>query len=102
MECIHEISVVFYSRTSDCKMKLEPFACPVCDDGTMVEVELNEEAFNEAKRFPMMVAVKCPKKHDLVAFVNKDRAVSDVEPAVSVKKEEKDALAKSKDYFEQF
>ena len=82
-------------------MKLEPFACPVCTDGTMVEIEVDDAAIDEAKRFPMMVAVKCPKKHDLVAFVNKDRSVSDVEPAVSVKKD-KDAIEKTTDYFENF
>ena len=76
-------------------IKLEPFKCPVCDDNTMVELEVEEKTFEEAKRFPMMIATKCTKKHDLIAFVDQEKRVRDVETAVSAKKEEKDAIDKT-------
>ena len=84
------------------KIILDPFKCPVCDDGTMVELEIDEEVFASAKRFPMMIANLCPKKHNLIAFVDQEMKVRDVESAVTAKTEEKDAIDKSKDYFEAF
>ena len=87
------------------KLKIDPFACPVCNDGTMIEMEINEKTFSEAKRFPMMIQTKCSKNHDLIAFVDKEKKVRDVEAAVAgiaEKKNEVDAIDKSKDYFESF
>ena len=84
------------------KLRLDPFKCPVCDDGTMVDLEIEESVFEEAKRFPMMVATKCPKTHDIIAFVDQEKRVRDVEKAVAAKKEEKDAIDKTKEYFESF
>ena len=84
------------------KLKLNPFACPVCEDGTMVEIEVEEKIFNEAKRFPMMITTKCQKKHNLIAFVDKEKNVRDVEAAISAQKKEADAVDKTKDYFESF
>ncbi|MHA2426198.1 MAG: hypothetical protein ACXAEF_15525 [Candidatus Thorarchaeota archaeon] len=66
----------------------------------MVTIEVKESTFEDSKRFPMMVATKCSKKHDLIAFVDQERRVRDVEEAVSAKIEEKDAIEQSKDYFE--
>ncbi len=84
------------------KIKLDPFNCPVCDDGTQVDLEIDESTFAEAKRFPMMVATRCPKNHNLIAFVDQEKRVRDVEKAVTAKQEEKDAIDKTKDYFESF
>jgi hypothetical protein len=84
------------------KIKLNPFKCPVCGDSTTVELEIEESILDEAKRFPMMIATKCSKKHDLIAFVDKEKQICDVEKAVTATKEEKDAIEKTKDYFEDF
>jgi len=84
------------------KLKLNPFACPVCNDGTMVEIEIEEETFTEAKRFPMMITIKCKKKHNLIAFVDKEKNVLDVEAAISAQKKDDDVIDKTKDYFESF
>ena len=84
------------------KLKLDPFKCPVCKDDTLVNLEIEEKTFNEAKRFPMMITVKCPNKHDLIAFVDQEKKVRDVETTVSSKQKEKDVMDKTRDYFESF
>ena len=84
------------------KYRIDSFKCPVCNDNTLVSLEIDEKTFNEAKRFPMMITVKCPHKHDLVAFVDQEKKVRDVETAVSAKQKEKDVMDKTRDYFESF
>ena len=42
------------------------------------------------------------REEDGIVFVDKEKRVRDVEKAVSATKEEKDAIEKTKDYFEDF
>ncbi|TXT54537.1 MAG: hypothetical protein BAJATHORv1_60033 [Candidatus Thorarchaeota archaeon] len=78
------------------KVELTPFKCPVCGDGTLVDVEIEESAIKEAKRLPAMVTTKCKRDHQLVIFVDGKFHVRDVEAAV--KAAESDAIDKTKDW----
>ncbi|MDF1539027.1 MAG: hypothetical protein P1Q69_08995 [Candidatus Thorarchaeota archaeon] len=66
----------------------------------MIEIIFEEQTFNETKRLPMMVAIKCPKKHNFIAFVDKEKRGRDIE--VAAQKNEADAIDRSKNYFEAF
>ncbi len=80
------------------RKKLKPFACPVCGDGSLVEVEIEEEVITEAKRIPAMMTTRCAKKHTLVLFVDANFQIRDVEVAVQAR--EKDVIDKTKDWFD--
>ncbi len=79
---------------------LNPFNCPTCKDGTLVRVDVDEDAIMKATRLPAMITVSCSKKHSLVVFVDRGFQVRDVEAAVATSKDEnKDALDKTTDWF---
>ena len=84
------------------KIKLKPFACPACGSGTLVYVEVEEHKILHAKRYPVIVTAKCPKGHALVAFVDANFQVRDVESAAEASEEEKGATDKAADYFGKF
>lgn len=84
------------------KIKLKPFACPACAEGTLVYVEVDERKITLAKRYPVIVTAKCPKSHTLVAFVDANFQVRDVEAATEATEEEKGATDKAAGYFESF
>lgn len=84
------------------KIKLKPFACPACKDGSLVYVEVEESKIAHAKRYPVIVTAKCQKHHALVAFVDSNFQVRDVEAAAEASEEQKGATDKAAGYFESF
>jgi hypothetical protein len=84
------------------KVKLNPFACPTCKDGMLVYVEVEELTIKRAKRFPTIVTAKCSRNHALVVFVDANFQVRDVEPSAVATEEQKDAVDKTKGWFESF
>ncbi|TFG32126.1 hypothetical protein EU528_04275 [Candidatus Thorarchaeota archaeon] len=84
------------------KIKLKPFACPACTQGNLVYVEVEERKITQAKRYPVIVTAKCSKSHALVAFVDSNFQVRDVEVATEATEEEKGATDKAAGYFESF
>jgi hypothetical protein len=81
------------------RVSLSPFNCPVCKDGTLVRVDVDEDSIKKAKRLPAMVTVNCSKNHTLVLFVDGGFQVRDVEAAVGAKGEDKDAMDKTGSWF---
>ncbi|MFX1481629.1 MAG: hypothetical protein ACFFCP_00420 [Promethearchaeota archaeon] len=83
------------------KVKLKQFACPACRDGTLVYVEVDEYMITTAKRYPVMVTAKCPtKNHSLVVFVDANFQIRDVEAAAEATEEKKDAIDRTKGWFD--
>ena len=68
-------------------IRLKAFACPVCKDGTLVEIKIKKSALKRSNRFPVLVTAKCPKSHNLVLFVDASYQVRDVEVALQVVEE---------------
>jgi len=81
------------------KKALTPFTCPVCKNGTLVQVEIEEKVIREATRLPAVVLAKCSSKHSLVLFVDGNFQVRDVEAASEADEKEKDAIANTVDWF---
>jgi hypothetical protein len=81
------------------KVVLSPFSCPICKNGTLVRIEVEEDTVRNAKRLPAMVTAKCTKNHMLVLFVDGNFQVRDVEAASIALQEETDAIEKTKDWF---
>jgi hypothetical protein len=81
------------------RVSLNPFNCPVCKDGTIVRVDVDEDSIIKAKRLPAMVTVTCSKNHTLVLFVDRSFQVRDVEAAVGATGGDKDAIDKTEDWF---
>jgi len=82
------------------KVTLNPFNCPTCKDGTLVRVDVDEDAIMKATRLPAMITVSCSKNHTLVVFVDRGFQVRDVEAVVATSKDvNKDALDKTTDWF---
>jgi hypothetical protein len=63
------------------KVKLTPFACPACTDGTQVSVEVVKKKITKADRHPTMVTTRCQNDHSLVVFVDLNFQIRDVEVA---------------------
>jgi transcription elongation factor Elf1 len=84
------------------KVKLKPFPCPTCGEGKLVYVEVEESTIKRAKRFPTIVTARCGKGHALVVFVDANFQVRDVEGSAVATEEEKDAVDKTKGWFESF
>lgn len=81
-------------------MPLSPFNCPTCKDGTLVRVDVDEDAIKKAKRLPAMITVSCSKNHSLVVFVDGGFQVRDVEAAVDTANgENRDGIDKTTDWF---
>ena len=78
------------------KVKLTQFACPACQDGTLVYVEIEGKKIKEAKRYPTIVTAKCPSEHSLVVFVDSNFQIRDVEVAAEATKKVKDPIKKKK------
>ena len=81
------------------KVILKPFACPACGNGTMVTVEIEEDAIKNAKRLPAMITTTCKKEHSLVIFVDGRYHVRDIEVAVQTAVDTKDATDKAGEWF---
>jgi len=63
------------------KVKLTPFACPACGDGTQVSVEVEKKKIKKAKRHPTIITTRCQNDHSLVLFVDLNFKIRDVEVA---------------------
>ncbi|MGQ4912903.1 MAG: hypothetical protein ACP6KW_12090 [Candidatus Thorarchaeota archaeon] len=82
------------------EISLKPFACPACNDGTLVEVKVKEEVITGASRYPTIITAKCPKGHSLVVFVDANFQVRDVEEAAQASEKKQDAIDKAKGWFD--
>ncbi len=79
---------------------LQPFSCPTCADGTLVRLEVEDTTILSARRHPVMVTCRCEKGHALVAFVDANFQVRDVEAAAEAKSEKVDGVAKTKSWLD--
>lgn len=61
------------------KVSMKPVACPTCADGTLLHIEVEESTISHAKRYPVMIAMKCSKGHSLVIHVDARFQIRDVE-----------------------
>lgn len=85
------------------KVKLSPFQCPACGNGSLVGVEVDEKIITEAKRLPAILTTNCSKNHTLVLFIDGKFKIRDIEIASSsTNGEEKNALSKTEDWFDSF
>jgi hypothetical protein len=66
--------------------KLQNYPCPVCK-ALISGVIVKEEDILESKRSPAIVPAKCPKKHDVALYVDKQFRVRDAEPLIDPKTE---------------
>jgi hypothetical protein len=73
--------------------KLQKYPCPVCK-AWISGVIVKEEDILESKRCPAIVPIKCPAKHDVALYVDKQFRIRDAEPLVDPKAE--GALEKAK------
>jgi transcription elongation factor Elf1 len=81
------------------KVALSPFNCPVCGNGTLVQIEVEEDSILKAQRLPAIVTTRCKNNHSLVLFVDGNFQVRDVEAASNAMEEDKDAIDKTRDWF---
>ncbi len=68
--------------------KLKPVACPKCRDGTLVRIEVEEEVIQKSSRYPVIVATKCSKGHALIAFIDANFDIRDIEPTAEAESKE--------------
>ncbi|WXG46842.1 MAG: hypothetical protein WED05_09325 [Candidatus Atabeyarchaeum deiterrae] len=64
--------------------KLHDFPCPVCKS-IISGVVVKEEDILGAKRSPALVPAKCPGKHDVALYVDKQFRIRDAEPLIDPK-----------------
>lgn len=74
----------------------------LCRDGLTQSVIVEDTVVTRAKRFPMIVAAKCGRKHNLLLFVMKDLRVVDVQEALSDQHDKTDIVDRTRGYFESF
>ncbi|MFW9768333.1 MAG: hypothetical protein ACFFF9_05720 [Candidatus Thorarchaeota archaeon] len=63
------------------KVKLTPFTCPACGDGTQISLEIEKKKITQARRHPALFTFRCKKDHSLVVFVDLNFKIRDVEVA---------------------
>jgi hypothetical protein len=80
-------------------VSLKLFTCPACNDGTMIRIEIDEDAIKKAPRLPAAITTTCSKNHSLVVFVDGNFQVRDVEVAMQSQDGKKDAVEKAGDWF---
>lgn len=66
--------------------KLAGYPCPVCKT-MIVGVIVKEEDILGSKRTPALVPAKCPSKHDVALYVDRQFKIRDAEPMVDPKSE---------------
>ena len=82
--------------------KLNPFQCPACRNGSLVEVEIDENVVTNAERLPVIVTTNCAKEHTLVLFIDGKFKIRDIEIASASNGDTKTALTKTEDWFGSF
>ena len=82
--------------------KLNPFQCPACGNGSLVEVEIDENVVANAERLPVIVTTNCGKVHMLVLFIDGKFKIRDIEIASASNGDAKNALKKTEDWFGSF
>jgi hypothetical protein len=63
---------------------LRDFPCPICK-APIKGVVINEEDILRSKRSPALVPAKCPNKHDVALYVDKQFTIRDAEPLIDPK-----------------
>jgi hypothetical protein len=63
------------------KVKLTPFTCPACSDGTQIHLEIEKKTIKKAGRHPALLTYRCKNDHSLVVFVDLNFKIRDVEVA---------------------
>jgi hypothetical protein len=66
--------------------KLAAYPCPVCK-AMISGIVVTEEDILGSKRSPALVPAKCPVKHDVALYVDKQFKIRDAEPLVDPKTE---------------
>ncbi|MFX0055328.1 MAG: hypothetical protein ACFFAX_10300 [Promethearchaeota archaeon] len=84
------------------RTKLNPFQCPACGNGSLVEIEIDERIITEAERLPAVVTTNCGKNHTLVVFVDGKFKIRDIEVASAMEGDSKDAFTNTEDWFGSF
>jgi hypothetical protein len=79
-------------------VKLNPFTCPTCGNGSLVQVEIEEATIKNAERLPKAVTAKCSNDHVLVLYVDRSFKIRDVEAALNAADDEKDSLDQTEDW----
>jgi hypothetical protein len=79
-------------------VKLNPFTCPTCGNGTLVNVEIDEDTIKNAERLPKAVTAKCSNNHVLVIYVDGSFRIRDIEAALNAAEDRKDSLDQTEDW----
>lgn len=66
--------------------RLQNYPCPVCK-AMITGLIIKEEDILDSKRSPALVPAKCPAKHDVALYVDKQFKVRDAEPLIDPKSE---------------
>jgi hypothetical protein len=64
--------------------KLKSYPCPVCR-AMISGIVINEEDILHSKRSPAIVPARCPKKHDVALYIDKQFMIRDAEPLIDPK-----------------
>ncbi len=80
--------------------RLKPVACPRCRDGTLLHIEIDENVIKSATRYPVIVAVKCSKGHALIAFVDANFEIRDIESAAEAETKESTGVSSVKQWLD--
>ena len=79
-------------------VKLNPFTCPTCGNGSLVTVEIDEDTIKNAERLPKAVTAKCNNNHLLVLYVDGNFKIRDIEVALNAAENKKDSLDQTEDW----
>jgi hypothetical protein len=74
------------SQVALTERRLQKYPCPVCK-ALINGVVINEEDILESKRCPAIVPAKCPSKHDVALYVDREFRIRDAEPLIDPKTE---------------
>jgi hypothetical protein len=75
--------------------KLASYPCPVCKS-LISGIVIKEEDILQSKRSPAIVPARCPKRHDIALYIDKQFMIRDAEPLIDPKKT--DRLDKAADW----
>ncbi len=79
-------------------VRLNPFTCPTCGNGSLVNVEIDEYTIKNAERLPKAVTAKCNNNHLLVLYVDGNFKIRDIEVALNAVENKKDSLDQTEDW----
>ncbi|MFX1369307.1 MAG: hypothetical protein ACFFAY_11985 [Promethearchaeota archaeon] len=79
-------------------VKLNPFTCPVCGNGSVMNVEIDEDTIKNAERLPKAVTAKCNANHIIVLYVDGNFKIRDIEAALNAAEDAKDSLDQTEEW----